>query len=93
MVVEAVKTCFDVSLDKPYRPFEIDVDMLERGVAAPFGPKPVRVRGKIRFINALQNHADDFLYQFVACGGDTQRPFLFWQYIPVWQDEDDSCGL
>ena len=76
MMVKTVETRFDVSLDKPHRSFEVDINVLERGVAALFGPKPVGVGGEIGFVDTFKNHTDNFLHQLVARGGNAQRPFF-----------------
>ena len=76
MVVEAVEARFDVTFHEPHRTFEIDVNMLESGVAATPWPETMGVWREIGFIYTFKNHADNFLHQLVRCGRDAQRPFL-----------------
>ena len=77
MMIEAVKTCFDIALDKPHCTLKIYINVLEGCVAASFRSESMGVRGKGGFINAFKNHSDSFLHQFVLSGGDSQRTFLF----------------
>ena len=76
MVVEAVEAGSDVAFHEPHRALKVDIDVLERGVTAPFGSESMGIWGKSGFVNAFENHTDDLLHQLVLGGGNAQRPFL-----------------
>ena len=47
VVVKAVEAGFDVAFHEPHRALEVDIDVLERGVTAPFGSESMGIWGKV----------------------------------------------
>lgn len=76
MVVEAVKTRFDIALHKPTRTCKGIMNLQQRRVTAPFWPESVGVFREISLEYAFKNHSDNFLYQLVIPAGDAQGPLF-----------------
>ena len=66
MVVDVIKTAFDVPFHKPFRPCEGSFYLTQTGVTAAVWPEPVGMFGKIGFIDSLQQYPYNLLHDLVV---------------------------
>ena len=72
MVVNIVKTAFDVALNEPFHPCKSLFDLQKCRVATPVRSESVGMGGESTLVNTFQYHSDNFLQQFVVERGNTQ---------------------
>ena len=73
MMVNVVKTSFDITLNKPFDPRVVPLDILQGRMTAPLWAESMGSNVKGRFINAFQYHAHHLLHQLVVEGRNTKR--------------------
>ena len=72
MMVNVVKTSFDITLNKPFDPRVVPLDILQSRMTAPLWAESMGSNMKGGFINAFQYHAHHLLHQFVIKGRNTK---------------------
>ena len=66
MMVNVVKTSFDITLNKPFDPRVVPLDILQSRMTAPLWAESMGSNVKGGFINAFQYHAHHLLHQLVV---------------------------
>ena len=75
LVVDVVVEASDVDVDQPLHAGPGVLDVIQRGVARPAGPKAMRVGREDRLVDGLQQPTRNLLDQLVVAGRKTQRAF------------------
>ena len=73
MMVNIVKTSFDITLNKPFDPRVVPLDILQSRMTAPLWAESMGSNMKGGFIDAFQYHAHHLLHQLVVKGRNTKR--------------------
>ena len=80
-MVYHIKVGMDITFDKPFDPSEVNFNLAKSGLTASVWSETMGGIRECIFVDTLQNHFHNLLYQFIITGLNpewTEFPILFW---------------